>query len=82
MSSIAYLSRKKVREERQIEAKNQFALEMDHLSQCIIQNRQPKTPGEEGLQDVRLIQTIYEAARTGQKIQLPPMRPPRNEMGA
>jgi predicted dehydrogenase len=74
-----FVEKKKVREERQIEAKNQFAQEMDHLSKCIIQNRQPKTPGEEGLQDVRLIQTIYEAARTGRKIQLPSMQPPRNE---
>ncbi|MGE5659635.1 MAG: Gfo/Idh/MocA family protein [Actinomycetota bacterium] len=74
-----FLSKEKVREERNIDEKNQFALEMDHLSECIMQNRQPKTPGEEGLQDIRLIQTIYEAAQTGRKIQLAPMQPPRNE---
>lgn len=74
-----FIEKEKVREERNIEEKNQFALEMDHLSESIMQNRPPKTPGEEGLQDVRLIQTIYEAARTGRKIQLDPMRPPRNE---
>lgn len=74
-----YLEREKVREERNIEEKNQFALEIDHLSMSIMQNKLPKTPGEEGLQDVKLIQTIYEAARTGQTIKLPPMAPPRNE---
>lgn len=74
-----FVEKEKVREERNIDEKNQFALEMDHLSECIMQNRQPKTPGEEGLQDVRLIQTIYEAARTGRRISLPPMQPPRNE---
>jgi predicted dehydrogenase len=74
-----FVEKEKVREERNIDEKNQFALEMDHLSECIMQNREPKTPGEEGLQDVRLIQTIYEAARTGRRIQLESMRPPRNE---
>ncbi|NQE36776.1 Gfo/Idh/MocA family protein [Microcoleus asticus] len=74
-----FVEKGKVREERNIDEKNQFALEIDHLSESIVQNRKPKTPGEEGLQDIRLIQTIYEAARTGRKIQLEPMQPPRNE---
>ena len=30
----------------------------------------PNTPGEEGLQDVKLIQQIYEAARTGKMIEV------------
>ncbi|MEI2583696.1 Gfo/Idh/MocA family oxidoreductase [Scytonema sp. PRP1] len=57
-------------EEQKIEEKNQFALEMDHLSESIMQNKQPKTPGEEGLQDVKLMQLIYEAARTGKTIKV------------
>ena len=65
----------KEKEERQIQGQNQFALEMDHLSECVIHNKTPKTPGEEGLQDVKLIQTIYEAARTGQTIELQPTSP-------
>lgn len=77
-----YVEREKVREERNIEEKNQFALEIDHLSGCVMQNKQPKTPGEEGLQDVKLIQTIYEAARTGRTIKLPPTAPPRREDSA
>ena len=31
--------------------KHQFALELDHLAECIRSNKQPRTPGEEGLQD-------------------------------
>lgn len=58
-------------EEQQIQEGNQFAAEMDHLSECVQENRQPKTPGEEGLQDVRLMQTIYQAAREGRTIKLP-----------
>ena len=65
----------KEKEERQIGGQNQFALEMDHLSECVMHNKTPKTPGEEGLQDVKLIQTIYEAARTGQTIELPATSP-------
>ena len=57
-------------EEPQIQEQNQFALEIDHLSQSIMENKQPKTPGEEGLQDVRLMNLIYEAARTGRTIKV------------
>lgn len=69
-----FVENENVREERKIDAKNQFALEIDHLSECIEQNKSPKTPGEEGLQDVKLIHAIYEAAQTGRTIKLSPMR--------
>lgn len=58
-------------EERQMEEKNQFALEMDHMAECVQENKQPHTPGEEGMQDQKLMATIYEAAQTGRTIQLP-----------
>lgn len=64
------LKSKNGNQEQKIEDKNQFALEIDHLSESIIQNKQPKTPGEEGLQDVKLMQLIYEAARTGKTIKV------------
>ena len=51
--------------------KNQFAREMDHFAECIASGRTPHTPGEEGLQDQRLIAAIYEAARSGGTVQLP-----------
>ncbi|MEH2412794.1 Gfo/Idh/MocA family protein [Nostoc sp.] len=51
--------------------KNQFALEIDHMADCVIQNKQPHTPGEEGLQDQKLIALIYEAAQIGKTIALP-----------
>ena len=62
------VERERVREERKIQEQNQFALEMDRLSESVMQNQQPKTPGEEGLQDVKLMLAIYEAARTGRTI--------------
>ncbi|MBD2772664.1 Gfo/Idh/MocA family protein [Iningainema tapete] len=64
------IKRKNGIEERNIQEKNQFALEIDHLSESIINNKQPKTPGEEGLQDVRLMQLIYQASRTGKTIKI------------
>jgi predicted dehydrogenase len=57
-------------EQVQLREVNHFAAEMDHLAACIAEDKKPKTPGEEGLQDVRLILAIYEAARTGQTIKV------------
>jgi predicted dehydrogenase len=59
--------------ERQLEQKNQFALEMDHMAQCVRQNRPPRTPGEEGMQDHRIMAAIYESAREGKLIKFPPV---------
>ena len=56
--------------EPSIEAKNQFALELDHMAQCIRQNVLPRTPGEEGAQDQRIMEAIYEAARSGRTVRL------------
>lgn len=59
------------RERPMLGDKNQFALEMDHMALCVMQNRTPYTPGEEGLQDQRLMEAIYESARTGRPVKLP-----------
>lgn len=53
-----------------IQARNQFALELDHMASCVRKNQQPRTPGEEGLQDLRIMAALYEAARTGTSIRL------------
>ena len=41
---------------------HQFANEADHFSDCVLHNKTPKTPGEEGLQDMKLIRQIYHSA--------------------
>jgi predicted dehydrogenase len=53
-----------------IEEKDQFALEIDHMSQCILNNEEPKTPGEEGLRDQLIMEAIYESAETGKAVYL------------
>lgn len=57
-------------EQPKLQAKNQFALELDHLADCVLKDRRPHTPGEEGLQDMRIIAAIYEAAKTGGTVKL------------
>jgi predicted dehydrogenase len=50
--------------------KNQFAAELDHFAQCIQQEKEVHTPGEEGLQDQRIMEAIYESARTRRPVKL------------
>lgn len=58
--------------------KDQFALEMDHMAVCVMRNQQPHTPGEEGLQDTKIIEAIYESARTQRAVKIdPPASPTR-----
>ncbi|MBV0881436.1 Gfo/Idh/MocA family oxidoreductase [Noviherbaspirillum sp. L7-7A] len=56
--------------EPSIAASDQFMLEIDHMSQCVRQDRLPHTPGEEGLQDQRIIEAIYASAQAGRVIRL------------
>jgi predicted dehydrogenase len=51
--------------------KDQFALEIDHMADCILNNRKPHTPGEEGLQDHLVTEAIYKAASTNKPVSLP-----------
>lgn len=51
--------------------KNQFALEIDHMAQCVLQNRAPRTPGEEGVQDHVIMEALYRSAETGAAVALP-----------
>ena len=51
-------------EELHLKPVNHFAAEMEHFADCIQNDKQPLTPGEEGRQDVKLMQLIYEAARS------------------
>lgn len=47
-----------------------FAAEMDHLSQCVMENKPPLTPGEEGLRDLKIMTAIYQSAQSGATIRL------------
>jgi predicted dehydrogenase len=49
---------------------NQFAVEMDHFSDCVLNNKRPFTPGEEGLQDHILMEAIYRSAKEGKPVKI------------
>jgi predicted dehydrogenase len=56
-----------------LEAKNQFAQEIDHMADCVLTGRRPYTPGEEGVQDHKLMEAIYESAGTGKPVSMAPV---------
>lgn len=49
---------------------NQQARQMDDFANCVLTNTKSKVPGEMGLRDVKIIMSIYEAAKTGKKVAL------------
>ncbi len=59
-------------EQRRWAPNNQFALEMDAYAEAIRADRVPLTPGEEGLQDMRVIEAIYQAASSGGVVGMTP----------
>jgi predicted dehydrogenase len=40
-----------------------FTREADHFAQCILENKQPKSSGEEGLRDMKLMMQIYQSCK-------------------
>jgi predicted dehydrogenase len=47
---------------------NQFCAEMDHFAECVRDNKEPRTPGEEGLADLKVIEALYKSAESGQTV--------------
>jgi glucose-fructose oxidoreductase len=56
----------------ELERRDQFAPELAYFSSCIQHDREPEPSGWEGLADVRVVQAVYESARIGRAVQLPP----------
>lgn len=46
----------------------QQARQMDDFADCILNDKPTRVPGEMGLRDVQILQAIYRAAETGQKV--------------
>jgi predicted dehydrogenase len=55
---------------KRIARRDQFAAELLHFSDCVLENREPESSGEEGMQDVRIVQALYESAETGKAVAL------------
>jgi predicted dehydrogenase len=62
-------------ERKKIGKRDQFAPELLYFSDCVLEDKTPEPSGEEGMQDVRIIQALYESSDTGKAIQIPPYQP-------
>ena len=47
-----------------------FACELDDFAQCLLQDKQTHTPGEEGLRNIKIIMAAYESAKIGKPVTL------------
>jgi predicted dehydrogenase len=47
---------------------DEFALELDALSECALNNREPEPNGVEGARDVAIMEAIYRSARDGRRV--------------
>jgi predicted dehydrogenase len=56
---------------RKFSARDQFAPEILHFSDCIRVGRDPEPSGEEGLADVRVMEAIEQSLRSGKPVRLP-----------
>jgi len=58
---------------KSIPKRDQFAAELLYFSDCILYDRKPEPSGEEGLQDVRIVEALYRSAKSGRAIRIPRM---------
>ena len=49
---------------------SQFAAEMDHFSTCILDDKEPRTPGSLGLADMKIVQAIHDSIRSGNPVRV------------
>ena len=56
---------------KSIGRRDQFAPELLYFSDCILKDTQPEPSGEEGLQDVRIVEALYESARRQRPVKIP-----------
>ena len=51
--------------------RDQFAAQIFYFSDCILKDKEPEPSGLEGLADVRIVEAIYESARTKRPVHVP-----------
>jgi predicted dehydrogenase len=66
---------------KRIGKRDQFAAELLYFSDCIRKNREPEPSGEEGMQDVRIVEALYESAETGKAVGIPPFERTKRPTG-
>ena len=66
---------------KRIGKRDQFAPQLLYFSDCILNNREPEPSGEEGLQDVRIVEALYKSARTGKAVPIPAFKKTKRPTG-
>jgi glucose-fructose oxidoreductase len=66
---------------RRVGKRDQFGPQLFYFSSCILRDRTPEPSGEDGLQDVRIVEALYRSARTGRSVRLPPFRDGKQPTG-
>ena len=66
---------------KRIGKRDQFAPQLLYFSDCILNNREPEPSGEEGLQDVRIVEALYQSARTGKAVPIPAFKKTKRPTG-
>jgi predicted dehydrogenase len=56
---------------RKFPKRDQFAAQLVYFSDCVLKDREPEPSGLEGLADVRIVEAIYESARTKKATLIP-----------
>ena len=60
--------------EKTFPAGDQFAPELIHFSDCILNGKRPEPDGNEGLADVRIVEAIFKSAASGRAVKLAPVK--------
>jgi glucose-fructose oxidoreductase len=58
---------------KRVGKRDQFAPELLYFSDCILNDRTPEPSGEEGLQDVAIVEALYKSAATGKAVRIAPL---------
>jgi predicted dehydrogenase len=59
---------------KKVGKRDQFAPELLYFSDCILNDREPEPSGEEGMQDVKIVEALYASAKSGRVIPIRPFK--------
>ena len=66
---------------KRIGKRDQFAPELLYFSDCILEEPRAGAVGRRGLQDVRIVEALYESAETGKAVGIPPFETTKRPTG-
>ena len=67
---VIRITRDGKQDEERFEETDQFGPQLVHLSDCILEDRQPEPSGREGLVDVAIIEALYRSIEEGRAVEI------------